>query len=94
MEIPLITNISLLLPILMQDQFHSTVKIMLSLLEKIVEDVVDMEFVIHLMDNAHVILIGKDLLVINMQLQNVQMIVEEMEFVKQIAPANVILNLH
>jgi len=94
MEIPLITNISLLLPILMQDQFNSTVKIMLSLLEKIVEDVVDMEFVIHLMDNAHVILIGKDLLVINMQLQNVQIIVEEMEFVKQIAPANVILNLH
>jgi len=66
---------------------------MLNLLEKIVEVVVDMEYVIHIMDNAHVILAGKEVHVHKKKLSHVQEIVEEVqwELVNLMHLANVIL---
>lgn len=44
---------------------------------KVVEDVVNMEFVIHLMGNVNVILDIQDQIVVHMKQDNVQKIVEE-----------------
>lgn len=54
-------------------------------------DVVDMEFVIHIMEIVHVILDIQDQIVINIKQENVQKIVEDKEYVKLIIHANVIL---
>jgi len=62
----------------------------LSLLQRLV-DYVKMDFVIHIMDNAHVILDGKEQNVIKKKLLHVQVIVEEvlMEYVNLMGLANV-----
>jgi len=54
-------------------------------------DVVDMEFVIHIMEIVHVILDIQDQIVVNIKQENVQKIVEDKEYVKLIIHANVIL---